>query len=417
MKSKGKKPVVAILNGLMNPIPPVKGGGPQIVIYNTCMELDDAPFDWFVLSNWDPQLEDTDYDRDKFIAVKTGFIERLLVTIISLFPHRVIKGIFGVVRKDHLTLNLKLVRNLISRKCDVIVVHDSYPLTYLCHQVFPRKKIVFYHHNSKMHLDLTEKRWNRLVRSASAGMVAICEKAFEYTDAQFNLHPTNKWVIYNGVNSSLFYEPNLERKYQLRQEHAINPDEIVFIYVGRISEIKGVDLLIECASEVVQESFRPVTLLVIGSTQSDEGGSLQFETKLRARADELSKEKIVFLGFVPNEKLGEYYNLSDFGILPTRLLEGNSLFLMECLAAGTPVIATRKGGVPEVFRDGKDGILIDEEDLEKDLKPVMLEVIKNNEYWQSKKTEIAEAARQRFAYQRVAQEFSQVVESVLKDLD
>jgi len=140
MKIKGKKPVVAILNGLMNPIPPVKGGGPQIVIYNTCLELGDAPFDWFVLSNWDPQLENTDYDRDKFIAVKTGISDRLLVTIISLFPHRVVKGIFGVVRKDHLTLNLKLVRNLISRKCDVIVVHDSYSLTYLCHQVFPRKK-------------------------------------------------------------------------------------------------------------------------------------------------------------------------------------------------------------------------------------------------------------------------------------
>jgi len=146
----------------------------------------------------------------------------------------------------------------------------------------------------------------------------------------------------------------------------------------------------------------------------DEDGSIEFEKSLIARAKEIAPDQIDFVGFVPNDQLAEYYQISDCGVLPTRLLEGNSLFLMECLSMGVPVIATRIGGVPEVVRDGLDGILIDEENLATNLASAMLAMIEERGQWHNRRMEIAAAARERFSYKRVAKEFSQVVEDVFE---
>ena len=81
---------------------------------------------------------------------------------------------------------------------------------------------------------------------------------------------------------------------------------------------------------------------------------------------------------------------------------------------GVPVIATRIGGVPEVVRDGLDGILIDEENLATNLASAMLEMIEERGQWHNRRMEIAAAARERFSYKRVAKEFSQVVEDVFE---
>ena len=79
---------------------------------------------------------------------------------------------------------------------------------------------------------------------------------------------------------------------------------------------------------------------------------------------------------------------------------------------GLPVIATRIGGVPEVVCEGRDGILIDKNDLERDLIIKMLQVIEDQQYWVQKEPEIQRAARKRFNYQRVASQFCQVVKEV-----
>jgi len=68
--------------------------------------------------------------------------------------------------------------------------------------------------------------------------------------------------------------------------------------------------------------------------------------------------------------------------------------------------------VPEVVRAGLDGILIDEDDLAKGLSLTMLNVIENREIWAGKKIEIAESARERFSYQRVANDLGAVIEEV-----
>ena len=137
------------------------------------------------------------------------------------------------------------------------------------------------------------------------------------------------------------------------------------------------------------------------------------ETELRTLAAGISKENIQFLGFIPNEGLKEIYQVADCGVLPTRLMEGNSLFLMESLVMGLQVIATSMGGVPEVVRDGVDGILLEEGVSVEKLAEAMISMIDNREKWEAGRDERMASARERFDYRRVAGQLEEVILEVI----
>ena len=127
----------------------------------------------------------------------------------------------------------------------------------------------------------------------------------------------------------------------------------------------------------------------------------------------LPEELVQVDGFIQNNELIHIYKTADCGVLPTRLMEGNSLFLMECQAMGVPVIATGIGGVPDVVRDGIDGILLPEAATAQELAEAMMGMIEKRNEWESRRNEIMTHARQKFNYERVAMQIKNLVMEVL----
>lgn len=79
---------VAILSGLNYPVPPIRGGGPQIVLYNTALKMNDPEIDWTIFGNWEMGLESVDYDRNRIKALKTQSIDKFLRGLVNLLPYR-----------------------------------------------------------------------------------------------------------------------------------------------------------------------------------------------------------------------------------------------------------------------------------------------------------------------------------------
>ncbi|WP_432662624.1 glycosyltransferase family 4 protein [Wukongibacter baidiensis] len=128
-------------------------------------------------------------------------------------------------------------------------------------------------------------------------------------------------------------------------------DNTSIIYCGRIKEIKGIDILLE--SMRILESFNhDIQLVIVG-----EGSDKQYFQKKYS-----DLKNIEWVGKVSNPDL--YYRKSRLLVLPSRY-EGVSNTLLEAMACGLPVIATKVGGNPEVINDEIDGVLIDKEDPEK----------------------------------------------------
>lgn len=128
-------------------------------------------------------------------------------------------------------------------------------------------------------------------------------------------------------------------------------------FVGRVVEEKGVGDLVR-AVEVLQGRLPDVRAVVIGEGQHRPA----FE-KLTARLG--LSDRISFLGWIPSGEVPGYLAAADALIAPSRRgpdgwIEAQGLSVVEAMSVGTPVIATRSGGVVDAVRDGETGLLVDE---------------------------------------------------------
>jgi glycosyltransferase involved in cell wall biosynthesis len=72
--------------------------------------------------------------------------------------------------------------------------------------------------------------------------------------------------------------------------------------------------------------------------------------------------RVVLTGFIPPADMPRTYLLGDMFVGPSQIQEGLGLVFLEAAAAGLPIIATRRGGIPEVVRDGFNGLLLRQPD-------------------------------------------------------
>jgi D-inositol-3-phosphate glycosyltransferase len=138
-------------------------------------------------------------------------------------------------------------------------------------------------------------------------------------------------------------------------------DGPVLLFVGRIQRLKGIDVLIRAAHEL-REDGSPVTVLVVGGIPRGTHGRVSEEEReigrLRALTDELELGSVIrFMGAVDQGRLPIYYRAADVTVMPSTY-ESFGLVAVESLACGTPVVASRVGGLPTIIRDGDNGLLV-----------------------------------------------------------
>lgn len=132
------------------------------------------------------------------------------------------------------------------------------------------------------------------------------------------------------------------------------PDCLRLLFVGKLVEIKGARYLLE-AVNILKERGTRVELTIIGrGPREDELKNYALEKDLSGQVD--------FLGWMHNEKLPDFYAASDITVVPshdkTGDVEGMPVVILESFAAGTPVLASRISGIPDVVKDGLNGWLV-----------------------------------------------------------
>jgi glycosyltransferase involved in cell wall biosynthesis len=130
-----------------------------------------------------------------------------------------------------------------------------------------------------------------------------------------------------------------------RTQLGLDADAPLLLTVARLVPWKGIDHLIRAIRAV------PDVRLIVAGEGPD-------ETRLRAitEAEEVTG-RVTFLGRVARERLGLYFRAADYTVLYSGY-EGLPHTLLESLLAGTPVIASDKGGNPEVVRHDENGLLV-----------------------------------------------------------
>jgi 1,2-diacylglycerol 3-alpha-glucosyltransferase len=153
-------------------------------------------------------------------------------------------------------------------------------------------------------------------------------------------------VIPSGNSLDTSRDP--QERALIRSRQNIPQDSRVLMYAGRLAREKNLDLLIK-AFGLVAEKHPDVYLLIVGSGP--------YEGECRRLASGLkSKDRLIFVGFVPREPLAKYYSAADLFAFPS-MTETQGLVLTEALRAGLPCVAVRAGGSPEMLSEGEDSLL------------------------------------------------------------
>jgi len=150
-------------------------------------------------------------------------------------------------------------------------------------------------------------------------------------------------VVRSGVDFTRVAAP---RRADLRRSLSFDDDDFVIGSVGRLEELKGFHLLLN-ALAALRPRFPKARALLVGD------GSYRSALEEQRNALGLA-ESVVFAG--TREEPAAYYAAMDAFVLPS-LSEGLGLSLIEAMGAGLPSAGSTAGGIPEVIRDGENGLL------------------------------------------------------------
>lgn len=167
------------------------------------------------------------------------------------------------------------------------------------------------------------------------GIIAISNFVKNSVIKNYNIKSEKIKIIYNGVDLSYFG----------KDQHKKNE----IIYVGRLVEGKGVQLILDALQYVEREFHFNIV------------GDGPYRKNLEKKVKKLGlQEKVTFCG--PQQNISEWMQKAAIFIHMPIFEEGFGITVVEAMAAGLIVITTNSGGIPEIIRNNENGYLIDKDD-------------------------------------------------------
>ncbi|MBI3379741.1 glycosyltransferase [Candidatus Gottesmanbacteria bacterium] len=173
------------------------------------------------------------------------------------------------------------------------------------------------------------------------------------------------FVVAPGVNHHVFKK--IDRK-KARMKIGITSDEKIILFVGRIDPIKGISILINAVSKLskkftdFKDNFK--VLLIGGDIESRTFWRNPEVIKIQTLIERLDLACCIkFIGNRPHNVLPYYYSASDIVIMPSRY-ESFGLVVLEAMASGTAVIASKVGGLSYLIKDKVSGRFFRSGDVE-----------------------------------------------------
>lgn len=241
--------------------------------------------------------------------------------------------------------NFLLLLFLIRNKFDVI--HLTWPANVYEFIIYMlKRKIILTVHDPFPHtgLDTRIVRLRRKVAFRCVPHFIILNKAQREKFLSF-YHLPSSAVIDSRLSCYTYLN-------MVEQDMTTVPEQKYILFAGKISKYKGVEYLLE-AMKKVHDTFSDIKLVVAG------GGKYHFDISEYAALPYIDIRN----RFIPDEELVALMNKTQFMVCPYTDATQSGV-IMSSFTFGTPVIATRVGGLPEMLGNGKYGMLVKEKDTD-----------------------------------------------------
>lgn len=281
-------------------------------------------------------------------------------------------------------------------KPDIIHVHHVMPLTWIARfvKIAYGLNFIVTVHGSELPTITDDKRYTYLTEEALMRAKRIVANSF-WTREWIHKIYGNKYhdqmrVIPGGVNISDFPEDmntnEVDAKYKLKGRKMI-------LFSGKLTKYKGVKYLIQAAKNI--------DAIVGIAGDGPEMGNLS------KMAKELNLDNVKFFGFIDNDDLIKLYYRADICVVPSVWDEPLGLVVLEAMATKTPVVVTRKGGIPLAVKDGVNGFFIRPRNSKEIVEKVNL-LLQNDELRQKMGEKARKTIIERFTWEKIANRYEKI---------
>jgi D-inositol-3-phosphate glycosyltransferase len=189
----------------------------------------------------------------------------------------------------------------------------------------------------------------------SDAVVAESPASKHHMVENYGINPVRVQVIPCGVDTTLFHPQDQQ---QARQALSLPADSPILLFVGRLQPLKGIDTLLRAAQLVQQQYAQLLVLVVGGGVDAHDDHEAEELQRLQALADQLGLARQVrFIKAQPQEVLAQYYAAADVCVMPSHY-ESFGMVVLEAMACGTPVVASRVGGLMATVMHERTGFLV-----------------------------------------------------------
>lgn len=331
------------------PIPTTKGGAVETLVEYLINENEiQNKYNITVISIGDEEAEKKtkNYKYTKFVYINksNSILNKILLFLYKVLKHINIYIPFSLEFKKA----LKELKKIEAQDCYIYEAGPTTQLPALGKIIEKNKLLVHIHWNGMSNLKKDK---------CFAYLIPVSDYIGEEWKKNTNRRNDTMKPLYNCAKIELFSKKiSQNEKVELKKSLNIPLNNKIIIFTGRIVEEKGVKELLEAYENINSQN---VTLLIIGSANFGSKTNTKYEKNIKELISN-SKKNIVFTGYIHQTELYKYYNISDIAVMPSLFQEPAGLVSIEAQSTGTPLIATKVGGIPEYVNE-KSAILIEKD--------------------------------------------------------
>lgn len=210
-------------------------------------------------------------------------------------------------------------------------------------------------------------------------------------------------VIPNGINLKEF---DIQyTKEECREKLGIPIDKNVLLFFSYLSPYKGPDVLLKAIPNIIKENHDIEIVIAGNGVMMDE---------LKNLSKKLGIEKWVrFAGFISDDMKPVYFKASDIFILPSTMkTESFGIVNLEAMACSIPIVASNIGGIPDVVKNGENGLLVQPKDPEA-LANSIIKLLNNIDFAKKMGKNGRKLVEEKYSWEKIAEMTEKIYNEVL----
>lgn len=327
---------IVIIAPAFLPIPATKGGAIETLIQHLVKENElQKKLHFTIITHY----EENAYALSKEFS-HTNFIWYKTTGIVEKVRNRINRHLLCPLKREPFYSNWQafIIKSLQKLDFDEVIVENNIEFLPILRRHIGSKVLICHLHNR---FDLAEDSLD-----VCNGVFTVSEYVKKEVLRQTHYSADTIKVILNCIDKESFH-PSIDNRNNVRKRLHLSEKDVAICFVGRIVELKGVRHLVEAFKRLNADNARLFIIGSLGGNFGEADGQPSPFVRELLKLTEPIKEKVVFTGFIANEKVHELLDGMDIALNPSLYKEAAPVSNVEYEAMGLPIITTNRGGIPE----------------------------------------------------------------------